>query len=417
MYKEPHLHQAVSTQQLILFALPFLAPLVVGNMLYLGCFSFLVFSDRKQTVFDRLVGRLVWENQPIDTVSGMSTVSGTDAVSGAKLVSRQSRATPKIVVRTFIFISVSLWVFYLIRSETHASLELSSLVTPIFIAILAYIAALFVVQMFLFFALEACDAGGVIRYARIVSGLSLGSRRKLWRDRASAMSLYVQGDTKVAEELLLNWDGKFYASDLDHQLHLRLYGCIIAGDTDGTIDNGRRMSQRPVFRPVHKLIVAGAHLRKGDNKGALSLLDTITETKSIHSATLNAYFAGYYARLGCEQELDTTLAWLGKSKYPLTSNWKLQLQGNCAAARGSVGKARSLLQQALKEVSIGASPEKQEPLMTTIARRAIEKDLKKLEDLHNQTEADPVDLSAFRRHLKQIAKRMAIVGETASDSV
>jgi uncharacterized RDD family membrane protein YckC len=41
-----------------------LLSLLVGNLLYFLCFFLLVFSERKQTIFDKLTGRLVWSTRP-----------------------------------------------------------------------------------------------------------------------------------------------------------------------------------------------------------------------------------------------------------------------------------------------------------------------------------------------------------------
>ncbi len=396
--------------QLISSNLVDLAPLLVGALLYASCLVSMVFKDRKQTIFDKLAGRLVWTTRRVSTVSSKAPVIPPTKVQ--VLTPNKGQELAVVLVVVIILMYVINWVFDTILAR-HPSMKFSDLAIPLIIVLSGVAAAIFLLQYLRDAAFYRFDANEFIRYSRLRAWLLVGFRRKLWYDCASAVSKYVQGNSRSAEELLLGWEGKLSGNDIDTLLNIQLFGCSIASDTDGIIDVGQKMSLRPVFPLSNKLMVTSALFRKGRYKDALELLDTIANREHKDAMMLSVYFAAYYSRLGCERELNTTLAWLETAKCPVTNAWKLQVQGNCAVANGNADRARDLLMRALEEFSHGDGSDKPQTAKAAMSLRAIKSDLAKLEN-QPETDINADELSVFRPRLKQIAKRMGIAAEEDS---
>jgi uncharacterized RDD family membrane protein YckC len=367
--------------------LPSLVPILLGNLLYFACFVLLVFSDRKQTVFDRLTGRVVW-----------STRSAFETSSKIPLM-----------IGIFLFLYTGAFAFTAFKVTTHSSLEFDHLIRPILFALLGYVAVILLIHLMIMVDLMRVDPYGFIAHARILGALSAGRVKRLWFDRATAIYKYAQGDARSGDEVLLNWQGKLRERETGDQLQIRLFGCLVACDSDGIIETGLEMQQRQKFDPLNRLIVTNSFFRRLRYKEALDLLESIPNPTRLNAILLNSYFAGYYARTGCEQELANTLIWLEKHKYPLKNDWRLHLQGLCEAATGNIDRARKLLKQALSEFAYPPG-DSRKPLavLATMSVRRLKEDLTILE---SKLEDEKIDLSVYRKELKQIAKRLNAAGD------
>ncbi len=384
-------HKLPSSSDFASSILPSLVPILMGNLLYFACFVLLVFSARKQTVFDRLTGRLVW-----------STRSALEASSKIPLM---------VGIFVFIFLYMSAFAFTAFKVTTHSSLEFDDLIRPILFALMGYVGVIVVIHLMIMVDLMRIDPYGFISHARLLASLSVGRVKKLWLDRATAISKYAQGDAKSGNEVLLTWQGKLSEKEAGAQLQIRLFGCLIACDTDGIIETGLEMKRRQKFDPLNRLIVANSFFRRLRYKDAMELLESIPNTTRLNRIILNSYFVGYYARTGCGTELTNTLLWLEKHKYPVKNAWRLHLQGLCEAAKGNIDKARKLLRQALSEFAYPDGDScKPAAVLATMSVTRLKEDLTILD---NQIQEATVDLGPYRNELKQIAKRLNAAGDEA----
>jgi tetratricopeptide (TPR) repeat protein len=293
---------------------------------------------------------------------------------------------------------------------THSSLEFHDLMKPLLLGLLGWAVINRLLKLALILDLSRLDPYGFIKHAKLLSFTSLGSGRRLWLDRSLAMSQYIQGDAKSADVSMLNWCRKLTGGHLSDQLQIRLFGCLFACDDDGIIDTGLQMSQSKKFYPLNRLILVAAFFRRRRYKEAIEFVDSIVDKKQVPAITMTAYFAGYYARIGCEKELEKTLSWLDEHKYPSSNDWRLHLQAVCAAANGNSDKARELLQQALSEITDFSVLHTPKAVIARMTSRRVEDDLAKLE---SEVDDKIVDLTLYRKDLKQIAKRLGIAGEHA----